>query len=343
MAPSLPHGGRMSPLDNLVCDLSNYDWDTFDAKAFYAAGVRQAIVGSQEPSVCGPMVNGLRSEGIEVIASYDLPYFGSDGSTQPQAERLAKFCEDYKIPFAWADAEIDANQTNVTEWKGIPTPSVSQRQSEFRWFTDLLAKNVPGHGVYTNGSWWTPNMGGSVEWCDSPLWLATYGVGGSAISPVTTANFGGWTAPVMHQYTSTHQINGRDRDMSYLFSPFNGTEDQLAQADIDRITALENGMKSLLGNVVDLQFALFSGNEERDHTLPQRTADVAYRIDQRLGRATDGTVMNSVSDNAWAAIKAVQALASAAGVSEGKVREILGDELSVMLTAAQATLSPTKP
>lgn len=206
----------MSPIDSKVIDLSNYDWDTFDAKAFYAAGVRRAIVGSQRPSLSGQMVDALRSEGIEVIASYDLPYFGSDDTTKPQAERLAAFCEQYKIPFAWADAEIDANQTNVPEWKAIPTPSVAQRQAEFRAFVTTVAAAAPV-GVYTNGAWWNPHMGGSTEWSDRPLWLATYGVGGAAIPPIETVDFGGWTKPALHQYTSTAVINGRVRDLSYQF------------------------------------------------------------------------------------------------------------------------------
>lgn len=325
-----------SSIDSLVVDLSNYDWDTFDAKAFYAAGVRRAIVGSQQPSVCGPMVDALRSEGIEVIATYDLPYFGSDGTTQPQAERLATFATQYRIPFAWADAEIDANQTNVTQWQDIPTPSVAQRQSEFRAFVNRVKAAVPT-GVYSAPWWWNPNMGGSTEWASLPLWIANYGQNDGKQPPIDTVSFGGWTVPLLHQYTSTYDINGRGRDMSYLFAA-TGVEDEMSQADIDRITALENGQAGLLKSIVDLQFALFSGNEDRNHTMAQRTADVAYRIDQRLGRASDGTKMNSVSDNAWVALNAIQALAAADGVSEDKVKAIFGSELSAMLDAAKASL-----
>lgn len=320
----------MQVTDGLVIDLSNYDWDTFDATAFYAAGVRRAIVGSQQPSLSGPMVDGLRSEGIEILATYDLPYFGSEDTTRGPIERAVEFAAQYAIPHVWVDAEIDANQTNVKEWQSIPTPSVSQRQSEFRWCMDLVKTHVASHGIYTNGSWWTPNMGGSVEWCDSPLWLATYGVGGSAIDPIEDVDFGGWARASLHQYTSTHVINGRGRDVSYLFGDF-ASEGQMAGDMTARIAALEATVK-------DLSWALFSGYEDRANSDAQRATDVGYRIDQRLGRASDGTVMSSVSETAAAALRAIHKLATSAGMSADDVHQAIGDELNDMLQAAQGQL-----
>lgn len=233
----------VTPIDSLVLDLSNYDADTFNAKAFYAAGVRRAIVGSQQPTVCGPMVDGLRSEGIEVIATYDLPYFGSDDTTLTPANRLATFATQYKIPLAFADAEIDANQTNVSQWQSVPTPTVSQRQDEFRAFVNIVKGAIP-FGVYTNGAWWNPNMGGSTEWAASPLWLATWGAGGAATGPIETVAFGGWTKPMLHQYTSTFAINGRARDMSYLFQAI-VKENEVTQEDFDKMLAASPAMQQV--------------------------------------------------------------------------------------------------
>jgi hypothetical protein len=320
----------MAVLDEMVVDLSNYDWDTFDAKAFYDAGVRRAIVGSQQPPLSGPMVDALRSEGIDIIATYDLPYFGSDDTTRGPVSRAVEFAAKYRIPHVWVDAEIDANQTNVPEWQDIPTPSVAQRQAEFRWCMDLVRKNVANHGIYTNGSWWTPNMGGSTEWSDSPLWLAAYGVGGAAIDPIDGVDFGGWARPYMHQYTSIYSINERGRDMSYLFAEVM-KEEQVSQELLDRIAALEATVK-------DLSWAVFSGNEDRANSAAQRTADVAYRIDQRLGRASDGTVMSSVADNAWVAFKAIDRITQAIGMTPEDVREIVGGELGEVLDAARKSL-----
>jgi hypothetical protein len=318
----------MRVADGLVVDLSNYDWDTFDAKAFYAAGVRRAIVGSQQPSLSGQMVDGLRNEGIDVIATYDLPYFGSDETTRGPIERAVSFAEKYNIPHVWVDAEIDANQTNVKEWQSIPTPTVSQRQAEFRWCMDLVRTHAPSHGIYTNGGWWTPNMGGSNEWSSCALWLATYGVDGSACDPIEDVDFGGWTKAALHQYTSTHVINGRGRDVSYLFGDAT-TEGHMAGDVTARIAALEAAVK-------DLSWAVFSGYEDRDRSTAERSADVAYRIDQRLGRASDGTVMSSVSETAAAALRAIQKLAISAGMSADDVHRAIGDELNDMLDAAQA-------
>ena len=320
----------MQVIDGLVIDLSNYDWDTFDAKAFYAAGVRRAIVGSQQPSLSGQMVDGLRGEGIAIIATYDLPYFGSDDTTRGPIERAVSFAAQYGIPHVWVDAEIDANQTNVKEWQSIPTPSVAQRQAEFRWCMDLVKTHAASHGIYTNGSWWTPNMGGSNEWCGSPLWLATYGVDGAAIDPIEDVDFGGWTKASMHQYTSTHVINGRGRDVSYLFDGF-AAEGQMAGDVTARIAALEAVVK-------DLSWALFSGYEDRDKSAAQRAADVAYRVDQRLGRASDGTVMSSVSETAAAALRAIQKLATSAGMTADDVHRAIGDDLNDMLEAAQVAV-----
>lgn len=321
-----------SVLDALVVDLSNYDWDTFDAQAFYAAGVRRAIVGSQRPSLSGQMVDALRSEGIDVIATYDLPYFGSDETTQDPVQRAVKFAEDYRIPRVWVDAEIDANQTNVPEWKDIPTPSVAQRQAEFRWCMELVRRSVQQHGVYTNGGWWIPNMGGSKEWSSEPLWLATYGKGGAAIDPIVDVDFGGWSTAYMHQYTSIHTINGRGRDVSYLFGEANA-EAQSAGGGLEaRVAALESALR-------ELSWAVFSGTEDKDDSDATRTANVAYRIDQRLGRASDGTAMNSVADTAWVALKAIQKITEATGMSQDDVRKIVGDELSEALDAAKRTLT----
>jgi hypothetical protein len=324
---SILEGVMDGVFDQFVVDLSNYDWDTFDAAAFYTAGVRRAIVGSQQPSVSRQMVEGLRSEGIEVIGTYDLPYFGSDETTQGPIERAVAFAEQYKIPRVWVDAEIDACQTNVPEWQSIPPPSVAQRQAEFRWCMDLVKAHAPSHGIYTNGGWWTPNMAGSTEWCDAPLWLATYGKDGAAIGPITEVDFGGWTKASLHQYTSIWQVNGRGRDCSYLFAEV-AKEGQVGQDIAVRIEALEAAVK-------DLSWAVFSGYEDRANSDAQRLADVAYRIDQRLGRASDGTTLTSVADNAWVALKAIQKITEATGMSQEDVRKIVGDELSEALDAAQ--------
>lgn len=317
--------GRIA--DALVVDLSNYDWDTFDARAFYGAGVRKAIVGSQQPSLSGQMVEALRGEGISVIGTYDLPYFGSDETTRGPIERAVAFAELYKIAQIWVDAEIDANQTNVAEWQSIPTPSIGQRQAEFRWCMTLVNAHAAAHGVYTNGGWWTPNMGDSDEWCDEPLWLATYGVAGSPASPIADVHFGGWSKVSLHQYTSTWQVNGRGRDCSYLFDTTE-REGQVVDDMAGRLEALEAAVK-------DLSWAVFSGAEEATEDEAVRAANVAYRIDQRLGRASDGTTLTSVSDIAWVALRAVQKITEAAGLSREDVRKIVGDELSEALEAAQ--------
>jgi hypothetical protein len=242
-------------MDSRLIDLSNYDWDTFDAKAFYDAGVRRAIVGSQQPSLSGQMVEALRSEGIEVIAIYDLPYFGSDATTQGPIMRAVDFATQYSVPMVISDAEIDANQTNVTEWQSIPTPSVAQRQSEFRWGMNLIRRNMPQHGVYTNAAWWNPNMGASIEWADSKLWLATYGVHGSAHEPISVVDFGGWETVWAHQYTSTYDINGRGRDMSYLFEEVT-QEDEVTQDDFDKMLAASAPFQKMLQGLTALNQAV---------------------------------------------------------------------------------------
>lgn len=304
-------------VDSRVLDYSNYDWDTFDAKAFYDAGVRKAIVGSQPTWNPGRAIEALRSEGIEVIAIYDLPYFGSDESTRQPIIRAVTVASQYRVPLVFADAEIDANQTNVPEWQGIPTPTVPQRQAEFRWGMNTIKAAGLDRGVYTNGSWWKPNMGNSTEWADSKLWLATYGVGGSPIDPIQTVDFGGWSKVWAHQYTSTWQVAGRGRDCSYLF-------EDVKEDDMDK-TEFE-----------DFLLAVFSGDEERDLTREGRLANARYRVAQRVGKAPDGTTLGSVADNALAAIKLGVQNAQAAGMSDDDVRAIVGD----VLAGSQISITP---
>lgn len=245
----------MTASDSRVIDLSNYDDPTFDAKAFYAAGVRRAIIGSQPGWDPGARIEALASEGIQTIAIYDLPYFGSDATTQVPITRAVNLATQYKIPMVIADAEIDANQTNVSQWQGIPTPSVAQRQAEFRWCMDLIRRNMPANGVYTNGGWWEPNMGNSSEWADSRLWLATYGANGTGIPPIETVAFGGWTSVWAHQYTSVWEINGRGRDCSYLFEQV-AEEEEVTQDDFDKMLAASTVFQQISQSLAALNGAL---------------------------------------------------------------------------------------
>jgi hypothetical protein len=136
----------------------------------------------------------------------------------------------------------------------------------------------------------------------------------------------------MHQYTSTHTINGRGRDVSYLFGEANA-EAQSAGGGLEaRVAALETALR-------ELSWAVFSGTEDKADNDAARAANVAYRIDQRLGRASDGTTMNSVADTALAAVRAIERLSEASGMDSSQVRSIVGDELSDMMDAAKRALT----
>ena len=181
----------------------------------------------------------------------------------------------------------------------------------------IIGAAAPVTGVYTNGSWWKPNMENSTEWSDSKLWLATYGVGGSPIDPIQTVDFGGWSKVWAHQYTSTWQVAGRGRDCSYLF-------EDVKEDDMDK-TEFE-----------DFLLAVFSGDEERDLTREGRLANARYRVAQRVGKAPDETTLGSVADNALAAIKLGVQNAQRAGMSDDDVRAIVGD----VLAGSQISITP---
>lgn len=265
-------------IDATLIDVSNYDMSTFDARCFYAKGVRRLVVGCQDEAIARRQIDAAASEGIETIALYGLPYFGgSYWHVFDDVEACLKVQSDYGIRPIMLDAEIDAN----TIWPDQPAPgSPSQRNHELL----VCRRMVDGAGgrpiIYTNGSWWDPKHAGTTMFADCGLWYPHYGWGGTLRPAIRElpVPFGGWTTCVAHQAGSTFELCGRGRDINYLW-------EELDDVGITR------------AEYEDMVLANWAGSEERytaseaaglgDHALAGQTKPREERLAAALYRQAE--------------------------------------------------------
>lgn len=295
-------------------DLSNFDqpFDATTVAALQAGGMQWAIVGCQRPAIATMQVAALQAAGVPVIGTYAFLYWGLDTTGQTQA--AIDVAKAHGIPYVWLDCEAEGKNEAVGE-----TPD--SRTAQLRACVAMVEASGLKAGIYTGAYYWGPAMG-TTEFARLPLWHASY-YSDRRYQPMV--DYGGWTNVAIHQYASTPELAGRNRDYDVLFDWFEAAvftkEDELAQADIDRITALETDVKRL-------SRALFSGAEESKLTDGERNTNVAYRIAQRNGDATDQTTMPSVAEDAYSAAKGTVKALQMAGMTDDEVRAIVGDELA---------------
>lgn len=236
-------------IDDKLLDLSNWDNDTFDALCFKANGVRNAIVAGDR-TTSKSQVQRLQGVGIRVIGLYSYLYWGRDpwGVTpHARTEACIRLAKDRGIPYVWLDAED-------TE-RGTPT----SRRTELQQCVDLVTNAGLKAGIYTGAWWWRDYIGDTTQFKHLPLWHAAYGPNNSPAQPATSVNYGGWTAPHIHQYTSAVVLCGRVRDHNYWLKPLPGIddeEDELSAEDRKFLHELGARVTQLEANIWPLQKAV---------------------------------------------------------------------------------------
>lgn len=210
-------------------DVSNYDADTFDVGCLKAAGVEGIILGCQREDIARTMAQKAADGGLPILGTYAFLYFGLDTTGQTMAAiRVAK---DFGIGTVWLDCEStgtleDGHQTHET------------RQRQLRDCVQLVEAHGLRAGIYTGSWWWPPYMANTAEFSRLPLWHAAYGPNSGPADPIRTVNYGGWSAVAVHQYTSTLNLCGRNRDANYVFE-----EADMADPRVDDILRALTGLR----------------------------------------------------------------------------------------------------
>jgi len=249
----------------MILDLSQYDLSTFDPQCMKAAGVTGVILGVFAPSGPEAMKGcavACQNAGITVHGFYGLPYFGSPTGEKRDIQWAINNALQLGVTRVWIDCEIDG--------KGIfndtVTPTVPGRIQVVRDLVKQIEDAGLSPGIYTAAWWWRPNMGNTHEFAHLPLWFANYGANDGTLPPYETLPdpFGGWTAPAVHQYTSTLYVCGRNRDANYLLEEEPMTPEEKAKLDAV-YAALTGGVDSVItdwnknGNSLLLGYALEQG------------------------------------------------------------------------------------
>lgn len=215
----------------VVIDASNYDSDTWNAPCLKAAGVERVIMGCQRPQLASPMIVSARNAGIDVRDLYAFLYFGLDTTGQVNAA-IAVGLSVGGIDTIWLDCESQAK--DGTEAAGLIP---GQRIDELKACVALVEQHGFRAGIYTGAWWWVPMMANTTEFAHLPLWHAAYPADGQ---PQHTVNYGGWSQVAIHQYTSTLNLCGRNRDANFVFE-----EDDMADPRVDAIIAALGGQDAI--------------------------------------------------------------------------------------------------
>lgn len=255
-----------------VCDISNYDMDTFDPVCFKLAGVTGVIIGCQQIAIARKQAKGLIEQAIPIIGLYGFDYFGTIGDADSPGADIGDACDladELRNLMGWAgiiwvDAEID----------GGPPVSPEQRVQEIAECIALIEGRGYRAGIYTGSWWWIPNTGNSQAFAHLPLWHAAYGSNALPIGPITTVDYGGWTNVAIHQFTSRLEICGRGRDANYVFMENDMTPAQEAILNLNniRLTAFEYYAVGVTGQEAIDYFKTY--NAENGTPMTERLSNI---------------------------------------------------------------------
>lgn len=208
-----------------VLDLSNYDWETFDAACLKESGCTGVIVGAQNINIADKMAADLQANDIPVIGFYGLVYFGNTAADWQDIVDACRLAKSFGVKRVWVDAEVDVVGQD-------PTPEARIAQ------TQIAVSYIEGEGleagIYTGEWFWVPQMANTTQFSRLPLWNSSYWDDGREIR---TVDYGGWTDVAIHQWTSTYEICGRKRDANYVFETQEDSMTPAERAEFDALKA----------------------------------------------------------------------------------------------------------
>jgi hypothetical protein len=192
-------------------DVSNYDFSTYDAACFKNK-IDWLAIGCQREDYAVIMASAARAASIPILCTYAFLYFGFNGFMgfddliKLETEKAIRVAKQFDIGYVALDVEA----SGVNERSGVtPDERVSNLD---RAISMVLAADLKVI-IYTGKYYWQGNMG-SVNRSEFPLWHASYWDDGHYQSEVDYW-FGKPVA--IHQYTSSFNLCGRNRDANVLF------------------------------------------------------------------------------------------------------------------------------
>src|ERR1035437_2974281 len=225
-------------------DCANYQWPLTPelCAAWYASGVRYAIVGCQNPDIARLQIPMLRAAGIEVISTYAYLYFGYQ--VDHEIQNAIDVAIEFSIPLVALDCE------NGGELPGV---SADIRISQIREGVGMVEVTLTPW-IYTGDPFWTSSVNNTTEFSHLALWHAAYWYD---LHKVEDVNYGGWTKAAVHQYTATGNqmydendnlipvpsLNGMSVDYDYLFYVPGG---EMADPRVDQLVKDVADIKALM-------------------------------------------------------------------------------------------------
>lgn len=216
-----------------ILDLSNWDFATFDATAFKAAGVTDVILGCQNEVQADAMAEGCITAGINLMATYAFLYFGI--SVLPEVAKAVRVALAHGIQ--WVALDVESTVPNER-----PGYTAAERVVDLRGAVAAVHAAGLSPFIYTGEWYWPANMANTSEFSTLPLWHSEYPADGHMVSTVA---YGGWTAPHIHQYTSALPLCGKDRDANYVITPL---EDDMTPIQTAMLQACYDALTGGMGN-----------------------------------------------------------------------------------------------
>lgn len=237
-----------------IClDLSHWDWPTANTEEKFRLlaerGVSDVIIGGNPnfPDEANAMIQLARDAGIYVGALYNFVYFGLDHDLT-WARYNAFTAKRNNIARVYQDCESEFYGPGNPHNTEAPGLTAADRISELERILFLTGSEFGrAHGIYTN-RWWVSKMANTTRYQGLPLWLAHWASADEYVPfEKFDADFGGWTANAIHQYTSLHPGLIRDRrDANHIHNSEDWYVDVLEEItkqreEIDRLNRLVAG------------------------------------------------------------------------------------------------------
>ena len=212
-----------------VLDISNYDWP-LNASCLKEEGVDRVIVGCQRAYIAEQQIGLLRGAGIVVTDLYAFLYFGFDPMAETE-KAIGVAQRQGGIRTIWLDCE----STGQYDRAGGP----AQRVEELKGCVAAVENAGFRCGIYTGGWWWPTQqgMGESTTFSILPLWHSAYFDDEREVRQV---NYGGWSKVAIHQYSSSIQVCGRERDHNHVFE-----QEEVDMALLDEVVAALGGIEAI--------------------------------------------------------------------------------------------------
>lgn len=202
-------------------DLSNYDsavpFTEETAAAFIADGYDFYILGCQNPDIARAQAAVLNAHGMACIATYVEPFLRIDAyQATIDGIAIAQELGARAVAGACENGGID----------GLDELHAVRGQIEAAGLEFI---------TYAGRGTWLNLMGNSLDFADTKLWFPAYWSDGHITHKLSDEGaswvYGGWDAVSIHQFASTPELAGRNRDRNMVLI----WEDDMTDPKLERL------------------------------------------------------------------------------------------------------------